>query len=155
MSFQKYFMESEASEVVLNPVHGVSEAETDITKETFIPELFPYDNLSPDQPDYTYAVVDNSKKKKKKPSMNQESGKDGGRKGSKKGPVADEGERKVGSVYSIGEVSMESQALEVEFEPESGSENEAEEWEKLQETLRDINIVVNEHADKVEMDTLF
>ena len=151
-SFQKYFEESEASEVIANPMQGISEADTDVTRETFIPDLSPYNGFdNNDLPDdYTYAVVDKSKKRKKKSSTAKEEG-------SKKTSRQEQQKknRNDSLYYSVGEMSMESQALEVEFEPESGSEDEAEEWKRLQETLKDIHLAVDSDRNDYEMDVVY
>ena len=154
-SFQKYFEESEASEVIPNPLAGVSEADTDITRETFIPDLSPYNDFGNDLPDddYTYAVVDKSKKRKKKSSTAKEEARSGGKKTSKQ--EQDRRNRDNSIYYSVGEMSMESQALEVEFEPESGSEDEAEEWKRLQETLKDIHLAVESDRNDFELDGVY
>ena len=153
-SFQKYFEESEASgEVIANPLQGVSEADTDITKETFIPDLSPYNDFDNDLPDYTYAVVDKSKKRKKKSSTAKEEARSGGKKTSRQ--EKQKNNRNDSLYYSVGEMSMESQALEVEFEPESGSEDEAEEWKRLQETLKDIHLAVDSDRNDFELDVVY
>lgn len=161
MSFDNFFQESQTDGAGFKSMH---ETNTTFTNETFIPD-FPdpyntqakqfepqYAEVEPpkkelDLRDYTYAVVKKPKKSKKKSSTASKHSKKTSRQEpveEKRGVDVDE------SIYSGGMMSMESQALEVEFEPESGSEDDEEEWKKLQETLKDIHLDL--HND-TELDT--
>lgn len=143
-SFQKY-LEPDSSEIDLSPIHGISETDT---RDTFIPDI--NDQEYPPPPDYT--VIDTSKNKRLSSIKDEKrSGSKKRRKKPRRDVLAEE-KTGVQSMYSVGEVSMESQALEIEFEPESGSDNE-ENWKELQQTLHDIDMLV--HGSDTERNTIF
>lgn len=151
--------DAEGSQVFKNPIHGMSEAET---VESFIPSMQPHLS-SPNE--FNFDVIDIGKEivpeeaeqpdKPKKKMSKKESKKrltktklssTSSLRSKQKSKAKPELEDLVGSTYSLGDMSLSgSQALEIEFGPSPvESEEEEEEWKKLEKQFDNIHVLINE-----------